>query len=189
MSEPHKPGPRTIAACLEAHQRVVQALERDGELAGDEAALCSMLRADPNVVSPDELLRRFVGAIAFAEARADEAAAFAKGMKARADRYEARAQAMRDEMLVIMQLLERTSFTGSPFGTVSVRAGRQSVVVLDEEKLPDEYWRVSRALDRMKLREDLTQGVVIDGAVLSNPMPVLSIRAARGARAAVVEAE
>jgi hypothetical protein len=110
-------------------------------------------------------------------------------MKARADRYEARAQAMRDEMLVIMQLLERASFTGSPFGTVSVRAGRQSVVVLDEEKLPDEYWRVSRALDRMKLREDLTQGVVIDGAVLSNPMPVLSIRAARGARAAVVEAE
>jgi|SRR5579862_863613 len=191
MSEIQKPGPYTIAACLEAHQRVVQALERDSALAGDETSLRTMLEIDPRVVSPDDLLRRYTAAIVFAESRADEAAALAKRMKARADRFEVRAQAMRDEMLAIMLLLECKSFTGSPFGTVSVKAGVQSTVVLDKEKVPDEYWRTPpRTLNLAKIGSDLKQGVVIDGAVLSNPVPVLSMLTGRAARAAeAIEAE
>jgi Siphovirus Gp157 len=179
MADPHKPGPVTIERCVSAYQRLQHALAADDELAADEAPLAAMYAADPNILSPDELLRRFVAAIAFAEARAAEAKAFATGMAQRGQRYASRAAAMRTELLEVMLALERSSFSGSPFGTASVRKGLASPVVLDEDRIPDEYFVTRRALDRRHLSDDLKQGVVIEGAALSNPMPVLAIRYAR----------
>lgn len=181
MADPRAPGPLAIERCVSAYQRVQHALAADVELGADEAPLAEIYAADPNIIPPDELLRRFVAAIAFAESRADEANVFAAGMKLRGERYASRAAAMRSELLEIMLALERSTFSGSPFGTVSVKAGIPSVRVLDEEQVPEEYWRetLKREVDRLKLRADLKQGVVIDGAELSNPMPVLAIRYAK----------
>jgi len=179
MADPHAPGPLAIERCVSAYQRVQHALTADDELAADEAPLAAIYAADPKILQPDELLRRFVAAIAFAEARAAEAKAFAAGMTKRSERYTGRATAMRSELLEVMIALERSSFSGSPFGTASVKRGQQSAVVMDEQKLPADYWREKREVDRLKLRADLKQGVVIDGAVLSNPMPVLAIRYAK----------
>lgn len=179
MADPRAPGPLAIERCVSAYQRVQHALTTDDELAADEAPLADIYAADPNILPPDDLLRRFVAAIAFAESRADEVKAFAAGMAKRAQRYTARAEAMRGELLEVMLALERRSFTGSPFGIVSVRASRGATRVLDEAKLPDEYWRVKREVDRTALRADLLQGVIVEGAELSNPMPVLAIKYAK----------
>lgn len=183
MADPRAPGPLAIERCVSAYQRVQHALTADDELAADEAPLADIYAADPKILPPEELLRRFVAAIAFAESRAAEAAAFATGMAKRATRYAARAAAMRSELLEIMLALERSSFSGSPFGTAFVAKGRPSTVVTDEKMLPAEYWRdVKREVDRTKLGnalKALAPDEMIPGAVLSNPMPVLAIRYAK----------
>jgi Siphovirus Gp157 len=175
MADPHKPGPLTIERCVSAYQRVQHALTVDDELAADEAPLADIYAADPNILPPDELLRRFIAAIAFAEGREAEAKAYAKGMAQRGKRYASRAAAMRSELLEVMLALERSSFSGSPFGTASVKRGTASPLVLDEGQIPGKYFVTKRVLDKRKLWDDLKQGVVIDGAVLGNAMPVLAI--------------
>jgi hypothetical protein len=190
QSDPRAPGPRTIEQCVAAWQRITHALQADDELAGDEQALVAMLDADPSILSPDELLRRFIAAIAFAESREAEAKAYAIGMRARQQRYANRAAAMRSELTEIMQVLERSKFTGSPFGTAWLRASKPSAVVIDADKLPDEFWRWERHLKQRELTAALRNGEAVDGAVLSNPMPVLALRFEKaGADDDTVEAE
>jgi hypothetical protein len=55
-------------------------------------------------------------------------------------------------------------------------AGRASLVLTDEQLVPDKYFRTERILMKTPLIDDLEQGEVIPGAVLSNPSPVLRIR-------------
>jgi hypothetical protein len=53
-------------------------------------------------------------------------------------------------------------------------------VVIDEARIPDDYWRQPpRVLDRVKLNEEMNVGVIVDGAALSNPKPVLILRKAK----------
>ena len=66
---------------------------------------------------------------------------------------------------------------GAPDFTLSLRAGSPSVVVINEGRIPDAYWAPREPrLDRAGLLGDLKQGVVVPGAALSNPEPVLSVR-------------
>jgi hypothetical protein len=176
MARDPAPSAFQIERCIAAWQRARAAFSADEELTADEQPIATAIYADPNVLPPDELLRRMVVAIVFAESREDEAKRFADAMTARRKRYAARAMALRTELLDIMEALERKSFAGSPFATVSVRAGVPSPMVLDEGQIPDEYFETVRVLDKRKLWEDLKQGVVVDGAVLGNAMPVLALR-------------
>lgn len=176
MSDPRRPSAIAIEQCVAAAQRTREMLRADGELASDEQVLSSMQDADPTVLSPDDLLRRFIAAIVFAEGREAEAKAFAAQMMARSKRYGNRAVAMRAGLLEVMQALERKSFSGSPFGTAFVQRGRPSAVVLDVGLIPDRFWKTTRELTRRELTTALNDGEVIDGATLSNPMPVLVIR-------------
>lgn len=176
MADPRKPGPITIERCVAAWQRINQALQADAALAEDEQALVAMFAAlDPSILSPDELLHRFIAAIAFAEMREAEARSFAATMEQRARRYAHRAMAMRTELTDVMLALERKSFTGSPFGTASLAQGVRSAVVLDEEKLPARFKQTTVKVLRRELTAALRAGEEIDGAVLGNPMPQLRL--------------
>lgn len=182
MSDNKPPSALSIERCISAWRRARAALEADDFLPDDEAVLALALASDPGALTPDELLRRMVGAIAFAEAREAEATLFAQAMRQRAARYSQRAMVFRTELLDMMLALERVIFTGSPFGTVSVAAGREALRVTDEAQIPDEYFRTrtERVLDRTKLLADLKQGVVVEGADTSNGPPVLRIIASKG---------
>jgi hypothetical protein len=173
--EDRAPSAFQIERCVVAWQRAQSAFAVDEELAGDEQPLAAALDADPNILPPDELLRRMVVAIAFCESRRDEAKRFADGMAARRKRYATRAMVLRSELMDIMQALERKSYAGSPYGTASVKRGVPAPLVIDEGQIPDEYFETKRVLDKRKLWDDLKQGVVIDGAVLGNAMPVLAL--------------
>jgi hypothetical protein len=57
------------------------------------------------------------------------------------------------------------------------RAGTPSVVITDERLVPPQYWEPrDPRLNRQSLAVDLKAGQSIDGAVLGNPEPVLSVR-------------
>ena len=110
-----------------------------------------------------------------ARAMAEAAKAMADETAGRAARFMRRHDAMRGVLLAALDALGTRKIEG-PDVTVSLRAGRSETVITDEAQIPDAYWRTVRTLDKVALREDLKQGVVVDGAELANGLPSVTIR-------------
>jgi hypothetical protein len=174
MSEPTGPSPMTIELCVAAWQRARAQLAGDPDLADDENAIRAALGADPGAMHPDDLIRRIVRAIAFATMRTAEAKAFAGTYRARQARYAKRLAALRSELLDLMQILRYPRFMALE-GTVSVARGSPSALITDEQAIPAQYVKMIRELNRRAILDDLKQGVVIEGAFLSNAAPKLVI--------------
>jgi hypothetical protein len=65
----------------------------------------------------------------------------------------------------------------APDFTASIRPGMPALMVIDEAVVPSIYWEPREPkLNRQELMADLKQGAEVDGATLSNPEPVLSVR-------------
>jgi hypothetical protein len=93
-------------------------------------------------------------------------------MKRLSERADARRQIARDAMLEV----DLKKITAPDF-TISVRPGSPALVVTDEKTIPSTYWQPREPrLDRLGLLNDLKRGVMVEGATLSNPTPVLSVR-------------
>jgi hypothetical protein len=109
--------------------------------------------------------------------------ALAEGLKSHIQRLQERLQRLtergaerrriaRDAMIEVA-----IKKVGAPDFTVSLRPGPPSLVVVDEGEVPEPYWEPREPpLNRAGVLSDLKQGVVVPGAHLSNPEPVLSVR-------------
>ena len=65
----------------------------------------------------------------------------------------------------------------APDFTASIRPGFPSLMVINENEIPSIYWEPrDPKLDRVSLLADLKQGTEVQGAALSNPEPILSVR-------------
>jgi hypothetical protein len=184
MSDERGPGARTIELVMSAWQRAQAGLTADAMLEEDERAV--LLPDDgiaDTVDAVDAVLRRLGRAILFAGLRAEEAETLKKAMAFREKRYDARADMLRYTLLDILLLTNRRSFL-APEGTFFVRNVAASVVITDAAALADEYvtetTETVRKPNTAAIKADLDEGVVIDGAVLSNPGHGLTFRAARG---------
>ena len=176
--EPRGPGPDTVMRSIAAWERARSRLATDPELATDENAIRDAIGSDPQVVHPDELIRRAMRALTFAQLRAGEAAALIASATARKRRYVGRAQALRTLIYDLMDVLGHPRFI-TVHGTVTLkRTGNPSVLVTDEAQIPDGYFHTERTLDKQLLLADLKVGVVVDGAVLSNAAPTIVITGA-----------
>jgi hypothetical protein len=97
-------------------------------------------------------------------------------LKARKDRFEHRIETLRDLAFRIMQSAEIAKIE-MPEATLSLRAGQQQLIGdADPASLPDELCKISRSLDRTKIKEALKTGQTIPGFELSNSPPSLTIR-------------
>ena len=176
--EPRGPGPDTVMRSIAAWERAHSRLATDAELATDENAIRDAIGSDPQAVHPDELIRRAMRALAFAQLRAGEAAALIASATARKRRYLGRAQALRTLIFDLMDVLGHPKFI-TVHGTISLkRTGNPSVLVTDEGLIPEGYFHVERTLDKQLLLADLKVGVVVEGAVLSNAAPTIVITGA-----------
>lgn len=110
-----------------------------------------------------------------ADAQADAAAAMEKDIADRKRRFVARKERLRGIAFAAMDALGIRKME-LPDMTVSVAPGRASLQITDETAIPDQYWRVTRSLDRTLIAEELKHGVVIDGAELTNAAPNLTVR-------------
>lgn len=63
-----------------------------------------------------------------------------------------------------------------PLATVSVSRKPASVVITDEEKIPEEFFRIKKEPNKTKIKEALTANVEVEGASLSNGGSTLIIR-------------
>ena len=97
-------------------------------------------------------------------------------MQGRLDRLQDRASKRRQIAKDVMVELDLKKLTAPDF-TATLREGLPSLMVLNEDAVPSIYWAPGEPkLKRQILAHDLKQGAEIEGATLSNPQPVLSVR-------------
>ncbi len=97
-------------------------------------------------------------------------------MQERFSRFEARARKKRELVCTVMDEADLKKFTEPDF-TVSLRASRAPLMIIDEAAIPGDYWKPQPAqLDRMGLISALSNGRDIAGAVLGNPPMTISVR-------------
>ena len=97
-------------------------------------------------------------------------------MKARLDRFTRRAKSKRSLVLDAMSKAELKKIVQPDF-TVSVRSGAETVEVIEEDTIPEVYWKPQPPkLDRQLLLGDLKQGATIAGAQLAPRAQQLSVR-------------
>ena len=139
----------------------------------DIAALVEYLGND--AAQPLEILRRVIRAKLDADTMAVAVGERVKVLQDREQRHKRRSDALRQAVFAAMDAMQMASFKDPEF-TASISAGRASAIVTDEAEVPDEYWKVSRAVDKAAINEATKLGVVIPGVILTNGVGSLTIR-------------
>jgi hypothetical protein len=109
--------------------------------------------------------------------------ALVNGLKIRIAEMEDRLIRLQDRAAKRRQIAKDTMVEldlkklAAPDFTASIRPGMPALMVIDEAVVPSIYWEPREPkLNRQELMADLKQGAEVDGATLSNPEPVLSVR-------------
>lgn len=154
-------------------------------LSAYQSARARLLADDPDadvdaVLGPETddveyVKQKLLSAAQWNGAQAKAVASMIEDLDARRHRFTAREKEAKSTLFAVMVALEEKKFV-APHGTVSIRDGTPSVVITDETVLPPEYLRTTVAPDRAAILADLKQGVVIEGAMLSNGFPSIAIR-------------
>lgn len=97
-------------------------------------------------------------------------------LQQRSERFQHRVQTLRN---VAFKMLDVAGLpkVELPEATLSIRKGQPQLVgEADPATLPDDFCKISRALDRTKIKDALKAGRTVPGFELSNSPPSLSIR-------------
>ncbi|MGH7868635.1 MAG: siphovirus Gp157 family protein [Candidatus Dormibacteraceae bacterium] len=128
------------------------------------------------LTSVHEILGAIVRAALADEAMATGLKCRVSDMQDRLNRLQERAAKRRQIAKDAMIELDLKKLAAPDF-TASIRPGMPSLVVLNEDAVPKTYWEPGEPrLRRQVLAYELKQGAEVDGAILSNPEPVLSVR-------------
>lgn len=143
-----------------------------------ELAEDNQLRADTLEGSTDyhAVLARLVAQEREADSMVKGIAERVREIQGRKARYERKKVAVRELMLRLLKAagLPRVAL---PEATVSIGKGRDSVEIVDEDKLPDNVVRVVRTPDKTLIKEALAHGPV-EGARMVTGGETLTVRAA-----------
>lgn len=167
------PSAFAIEAALSALKNARDQIAND-DLDMDELELSAALAETSDQV--DDILARLLRAAEFCGSMAEEANQRATMIKEREARFDRRAAVLRQQVLDLMQTLGRKRFAAGDIGC-RIAPGIASVRVTDQTLLDKKYFNEPPlpTVSKRALREDLVQGVVVDGAVLSNPSHFLVI--------------
>jgi hypothetical protein len=176
VKTPAVPSAWSLERAVSAYQQIRAALDADPDLEADEAVINAALAA-ADAQHPEALLERLIDAAVWMQRREDEADELRKEVTARRDRYATRRETIRLTITELLEVLDKKSHRGR-LGLASVVMAPPSVVITDDEALPDEYVRIAiaRSPNKTLIREDIDNGVVIPGATLSNSAPILRIK-------------
>ncbi|MEQ9594467.1 siphovirus Gp157 family protein [Parvibaculum sp.] len=166
--------PPRIAAAFHAHGYLRERLEAEFPDLDDET-LADTLEGETELTEALAALLRSreedLGLIAGLKARLSD-------LRTRLERFQDRAERKRRLVTDVMSRAEIRRITEPDF-TVSLRTSPPAVVIEDEERIPDAYWKAQPPkLDRAALGDALKAGRAVDGASLGAPKPSISIRIA-----------
>jgi hypothetical protein len=142
------------------------------ELAEDEILRADMIQGETDAF---ELLDQILAHINEAAILAGGTATVVSDLEARLKRYERRQAALRELAFKVMQAADLKK-AERPAATLSVRAGTPKVLITAASELPADCVRTYFEANRVAIKERLTAGQDVPGAVLSNGEATLSIR-------------
>jgi len=141
------------------------------ELADDEELRADMLEGETDL---HNVLTRIVKTRQFAKANADAIKAMMADLDERKARYERKVEAMNS---LAQRLIEHAELrkVELPIATISLRNVPPSVVIDDEDALPETCFETKRVLSRTLIKTALQEGDV-PGAHMSNGSTGLTVR-------------
>lgn len=136
-----------------------------------------MLRVDTleGATNLKELATVILRGIADARALFDGTKQRADELKSRQERFKMRGEFLRAMLMKILQHADVRKLE-LPEATVSLKAGAPRIIgEPDPTTLPDEYCRITREPDRVKIRAALMAGARVGDLTLSNSEPNLAV--------------
>ena len=134
-SAPRVPSGWQLERAVSAWQQLRALYDSDPALRDDEEVMIAAL-ADAEVPHPELLLDRAIDALVWIERREVEADDLRRDVTARRDRYRARAEMVRKVIADLLAALDLKS-RRAKWGAASVAMGRPSLVLTDEQLVPD----------------------------------------------------
>lgn len=145
-------------------------------LAHPELAEDEVLRADSieGETGAFELLSSIVRKIDATKALAGGTADYIEELRGRRARLERREVALRDFIMKIMNTanLRKAELAEA---TLSIRASQPKVLIINDAEIPDEFMRVKKEPDKLRIRAAMVAHENVPGCVLSNGEPSLAI--------------
>lgn len=122
-----------------------------------------------------EILSRLLSAEQWAAAQREGAETLIANLEERKERFAKQRESVRGTMFAILDATGKAKEV-FPHGTISIREGKPAVRITDEAALEDRFVTVKRVPNKAEIATALKDGEVVDGAVLTNSMPTLTIR-------------
>lgn len=122
-----------------------------------------------------EALVSVVDAINENSAMVEAIATRQKDLAERKSRFQHKSEALRELLQEMMEIAgERKAVL--PEATISLTAARPKVIIGDESKIPDQFFKIEKKLDKAALLEALQRTAGVSGAMLSNGGQTVTIR-------------
>lgn len=122
-----------------------------------------------------EIADRLIAATLDAEAMADAMRGQEAELKARRQRYDARGEAYRRQMMLLLNAIGEKKVE-RPRATISRRAGVASVQITDEAAIPSQLCKVISAPDKAAIKTQLMAGETVPGAQIVAGDDSISLR-------------
>jgi len=158
------------AAAVASHIDALVA--RFPELAEDEALRADMIEGETAL---DQVIARALDHMSEADMMVDAIGERCSQQQERQGRYKRRSDAMRG-LIKDLMLTANLKSLALPEATVSIGAGRDSVVITDESSLPSQLGTTMWSPDKKAIAEQLKSGEVVPGAELKTGEPSLTVR-------------
>lgn len=159
-------------------EKRAELLQAHGELFDDDQALQDNIEGETGITI-EKIADRCADEIHLAGELARVAKERSAEMAGRAARLKAMVESLREDLQHMMTALERDKLV-TPTATISLKATKRVLIVLEEADLPSKYWTTpDPTIDKKTLTADLValeEGEEIKGAVLSEPGKTIQIR-------------
>jgi hypothetical protein len=156
---------QAMSHLLRAQQRL---LAEDPELAADERLMHDMLEGDVEAGDYMDVIHRMMRAAVEAETMHTATKIMREKTETREKRWANRHSILRTAIFEAMQAL-RLKRIDLPDVTSRTQRGQRSVLILDEDKLPDDCVEIRRSPKKLIIKEKLAAGDDLNGAAtLSN---------------------
>lgn len=144
----------------------------DANIDDDAKLLADMLESETGDAL--QIIERVIEASIDADTMADAAKLRKLDIAERQARFEKRRDTLRGIALQALEVLNLQRLE-RPTWTASLRK-LPAPLIVDEEALPDEWWKISRSPMKAEIRKELASGGEVAGAQLGNSATGISIR-------------
>ena len=170
-----QPGVYAIQAAMTAMLRAKERLlQLDETIADDERLMLDLIDGEAEG-DPFAVIDRLVAAAVEAADLAELANVRATELAERKARFSRRNERLRGVVLDMLEALGVTRLERAQY-TASIGNGPAKVIVAEDAVLTDEYVRITRTPNKTAIGDALKTGEIIEGAVMSNPQPRLTLK-------------